>query len=160
MPAADLLDNQPPRVVILAVRPEVDGGRYPAKRVVGETVDIEADLVADGHDLVRAILLHRPPGASEWHEVELLAVGHDVWRASFVATALGRHHYTVTAWVDEFASWRRGLERKVQAGADVTVELLEGALLVDAAAARAKRSGAGEREATFARFAAVLRGTQ
>jgi starch synthase (maltosyl-transferring) len=124
-------EQSPSRVVILAVRPEVDGGRYPSKRVVGERVDVEADLVADGHDIVRGMLLHRPPGASEWEEVELVAAGNDTWKATFTPKLLGRHHFTVVAWVDTFASWRHGLERKVQAGNDVQVELLEGALLVD-----------------------------
>lgn len=141
----------PSRVVILAVRPEVDGGRYPAKCVVGETVQVEADIVADGHDVVRAVLRHRPPGTDAWQEVELAHVENDVWRASIVPTALGRHHYTVTAWIDEFASWRRGLERKVQAGSDVHVELLDGALLVDAAFERS-------RDPALASFAAALRG--
>jgi starch synthase (maltosyl-transferring) len=134
--AESLAELAPSRVVILAVRPEVDGGRYPAKCVMGDVVAVEADLVADGHDIVRAALLHRPPGETAWQEVELVAAGNDVWRASFVAQRLGRHHFTVTAWIDAFASWRRGLERKVAAGNDVTVELLEGAILVDEAAAR------------------------
>ncbi|HSD90240.1 MAG TPA: alpha-1,4-glucan--maltose-1-phosphate maltosyltransferase [Kofleriaceae bacterium] len=141
----------PPRVVILAVRPEIDGGRYAAKRVVGETVEIEADLVADGHDIVRAVLLHRPAGASAWEEVELTASGDDVWRASFVPSTLGRHRYTVIAWVDAFASWRHGFERKVHAGADVSVELVEGAQLVDAAAARSQ-------DPSLAAAAAAMRG--
>src|SRR5688572_14866737 len=143
----------PSRVVILAVRPEVDGGRYPAKCVAGESVEIEADLIADGHDIVRAVLLHRPPGANAWQEVEMVAAGNDAWRASFTAAVLGRHHYTVTAWVDAFASWRRGLERKVAAGNDVTVELLEGANLVDAAATRSQ-------DPWLRTTAAALRGTQ
>ncbi len=155
-------DSAPSRVVIVALRPEIEGGRYPAKRVVGETVEIEADVVADGHDVLRALLVHRAPGATAWQEVEMLAVGNDVWRASFVATALGMHQFTVTAWVDAFASWRHGLDRKVQAGNDVSVELLEGALLVDAAAARARALGANAAvsEGTFAAFAGVLRGSQ
>jgi starch synthase (maltosyl-transferring) len=155
MPAADVNDKQPapPRVVMLAIRPEVDGGRYPAKRVVGETVEIEVDLVTDGHDIVHAVLLHRPPGENAWQEVDLVAVGNDTWRASFVASALGRHHYTAIAWVDAFASWRHGLERKVQAGNDVSVELLEGAWLVEAAVKR----GSDQQLATVA---AALRGSQ
>jgi starch synthase (maltosyl-transferring) len=122
----------------LAVRPEVDGGRYPAKCVMGDVVAVEAELVADGHEIVRAALLHRPPGETTWSEVELVPAGNDVWNASFVAGRIGRHHFTVTAWLDAFASWRRGLERKVAAGNDVSVELLEGAILVDEAADRAK----------------------
>ena len=132
----DVIQDAPSRVVILAMRPEVDGGRYPAKRALGEIVDVEVDLVADGHDVVRAALLHRPPGALAWQEVELAPAGNDTWRASFVASALGRHHYTAIAWVDAFASWRHGLERKVAAGVDVSLELLEGAELVAEAAAR------------------------
>src|SRR5688500_5535770 len=91
-PMADpVAASAPSRVVILAVRPEVDGGRYPAKRVVGERVDVEAELVADGHDAMRAVLLHRPPAATQWHEVELVPAGNDIWHASFVANQLGRH---------------------------------------------------------------------
>ncbi len=129
--------DAPSRVLILAVRPEVDGGRYPAKRVIGDVVEIEADLLADGHEVVAAALLHRPPGETAWQELALTHVGNDVWKASFPVKRLGRHHYTVIAWLDHFASWRRGLERKVEAGNDVSVELLEGAILVDEAAARA-----------------------
>src|SRR5688500_16031970 len=136
--SADPADVVPSRAMILAVRPEVDGGRYAVKRIVGERVDVEADLVADGHDVLRGMLLHQPPGTTAWEEIELVPVGNDVWRASFVASQLGRHAYTVIAWVDEFASWRHGFERKVKAGNDVSVELLEGALLVEAAASRAK----------------------
>jgi starch synthase (maltosyl-transferring) len=149
VPGVEASAAAPPRVVILAVRPEVDGGRYPAKCVAGDTVDIEADLVFDGHDVVRAVLLHRPPGTQGWLEVELAPAGNDVWRGSFAASTLGRHHYTILAWVDAFESWRHGLERKVKAGNDVSVELLEGALLVDEAA---------RRDPALAVFATVLRG--
>src|SRR5690606_30134189 len=131
----------------------VDGGRYPVKRALGEELVVEADIIADGHDVLRAMLLHRPPGEVMWSEIELAPQGNDVWRAQLVANELGRHHYTVLAWVDAFASWRRGLERKVEAGVDVGVELLEGALLVEAAATRCG-------EAALARFARGLRDPQ
>jgi len=140
----DLPPELPARAVVLAVRPEIDGGRYPAKRVVGECVEIEADVVGDGHDVLRAQLLHRPPGASEWHEIELHHKGNDTWCASFETTVMGRHRYTVTAWVDAFATWRRGLERKFAAGADVHVELLEGALLVERVAPDAAKRLRGD----------------
>ncbi|MBA3820797.1 MAG: DUF3416 domain-containing protein, partial [Deltaproteobacteria bacterium] len=120
------------RVVALALRPEVDGGRYPVKRVAGEVLEVEADLVADGHDVLSAVLLHRHASEAAWHETPLVPAGNDVWRAAFELPQLGRYPYSVLAWVDAFATWRRGLERKFTAGADVTLELLEGALLVDA----------------------------
>jgi starch synthase (maltosyl-transferring) len=139
------------RAVILAVRPVVDGGRYPVKRVVGEPLAVEADIVADGHDVVRAVLLDRAPGAEAWRETELVHAGNDAWRATIELPALGRHRYTVVAWIDAFSTWRRGLERKVASGIDVSLELLEGALLVEAARAR---SG----DAALDRAARALRG--
>src|SRR5215469_954559 len=120
----------PGRVVVLAVRPEVDGGRYPVKRVIGDTIAIEVDAVADGHDIVRAMLLDRAPGQTAWRESELVLGADDVWRAQLTLAALGRHAYTAIAWVDAWASWRRGLERKLAAGVDVRVELADGAKLV------------------------------
>jgi starch synthase (maltosyl-transferring) len=130
----DLPPELPARAVVLAVRPEVDDGRYPVKRAVGECVEVEADIIGDGHDVLRAALLHQPPGATAWHEIELHHKANDTWTGSFEVAQLGRHRFTVTAWVDAFATWRRGLERKHAAGADVKVELLEGALLIERAA--------------------------
>ncbi len=135
------------RVVILAVRPELDGGRYPIKRVLGDVLQVEVDAVADGHDRLRAVLLDRAPGETAWHETELVLGNDDVWRASIALRALGRHAYSVVAWIDTFASWRHGLERKLAAGVDVHVELLEGARLVervDPEAARALAAGSVE----------------
>jgi starch synthase (maltosyl-transferring) len=129
------------RAVVLAVRPVVDGGRYPVKRVVGEPLAVEADIVADGHDVVRAVVLDRAPGAEGWRETELVHAANDAWRATIALPALGRHRYTVVAWIDAFATWRRGLERKIAAGVDVSVELLEGAQLVEAARARGGDAG-------------------
>jgi starch synthase (maltosyl-transferring) len=121
------------RVLIQSVRP---GGDYAVKRVSGEPLVVEADVVCDGHDVVRALLLYRHAGATAWEEVELAPVGNDVYTATLAFEKLGRFHYGVVAWVDAFATWRRGLERKVAASQDVALELLEGAQLVAAAVAR------------------------
>ena len=125
------------RVVVLAVEPQIDGGRHPVKRIVGERMEVTADIVTDGHDVIRGRLLHRHETVTAWSEVELVPVENDAWRAAFELARLGRYLYTVVAWVDAFVTWRRGLERKVAASVDVSVELLEGAVLVDAAAGRA-----------------------
>jgi starch synthase (maltosyl-transferring) len=143
------------RAVVLAVRPEIDGGRYPVKRVVGDTVTVEADIVGDGHDAIRAVLIDRAPGVGEWRETELVPIGNDVWRAAFAAHVLGLHAYSVIAWIDAFATWRRGLERKLAASVDVSLELLEGAALVEAALARAS----GGDVAVLRAAATALRGT-
>ncbi len=130
--------NTPHRVVIENVSPEIDGGRFPVKRTVGEKVTVTADIHTDGHDLIAAVLLYKNHGDAAWRETPLRELGNDRWAGSFPVTSLGRAIYTVTAWVDRFGSWRRDLDKKAEAGQDVRVDLLVGAMLVEEAAARAK----------------------
>jgi starch synthase (maltosyl-transferring) len=125
------------RVVVERVRPEIDAGRFPIKRVAGESVVVEADAFADGHDAITCVLRYRPAGG-EWREAPMEALGNDRWRGEFVVEKLGPHEYTVAAWLDVFASWQRDLRKKVDAGQNVSVELLGGAELVTKAARRAK----------------------
>jgi starch synthase (maltosyl-transferring) len=135
--------------VIENVEPNVDGGRYPVKRVVGDEVTVEADCFCDGHDVLRVLLLHRPAGAPAWQESPMQALANDRWRGSFPVDKLGRYEYTVCAWVDPFLSWRRDLERRVDA-ADIREALATGAQIVRSAAQRA--NGAGQRRlSTFSR---------
>jgi starch synthase (maltosyl-transferring) len=95
------------RVAIETVRPEIDGGRFPIKRIVGDVVTVEADIIADGHDVLSCRLLWRAEGDEAWIEAPMRALGNDRWRAEFPVTALGRVHYTVEGWVDRFRTWRR-----------------------------------------------------
>jgi starch synthase (maltosyl-transferring) len=132
----------PGRVVIEGVAPEVDGGRFPAKRTLGETVEVTADIFAEGHDRLAAVLRHRRSGAKEWSEVPMEALPNDRWRGHFIVPELGRYEYALLAWVDGFASWQAGLQKKVAAGLEVRSELLEGAVLIAAAAARASGEAA------------------
>jgi len=125
------------RAVIEGVRPEIDGGRFPIKRVVGEKVTVEADIFADGHDALSALLRYRRENASHWTEVPMEFLVNDRWRASFIVTELGRYRYTLTAWVDHFKSWRRDLAKKVQASQQASADLLVGAGLITDAASRA-----------------------
>jgi len=124
------------RAVIESVSPAVDGGRFPAKRVAGDTVVVEADCFADGHEALRAVLRWRRETDPGWSEAEMQSLANDRWRGSFVAAAPGRYRYTVAAWVDHFASWRNELARREDA-ADIAVAALAGAQLIEAAAARA-----------------------
>ena len=128
------------RVVIEGVRPEIDGGRHPVKRVLGEEMLVSATLVGDGTDLIAGVVHHRRPGTAEVREVPLRPAGLDRYEAPLDLDALGRHGYRVEAWVDAFATWRRDLQRRVAAGQDVTVDLRIGAGLVRAAADRATGS--------------------
>jgi starch synthase (maltosyl-transferring) len=126
------------RVVIEGVQPEIDGGRFPIKRVLGETVVVEADVFADGHDVLACELRHRTEGTERWTDLPMEALPNDRWRATFTVTELGRYRYTIRGWVDRFATWRRGLAAKVEAKQDVSVDLLVGADLVEQAARRAR----------------------
>ncbi len=125
------------RVVIEGVAPEIDGGMFPIKRVVGDKVTIEVDAFTDGHDALSLLLLHRKDTEAQWTETPMTALVNDRWRGAFMVTELGRYHYTLRAWVDRFKSWARDLGKRVAADQDVTVDLQIGAALVDAAAGRA-----------------------
>jgi starch synthase (maltosyl-transferring) len=129
--------ERPPRVVVENVTPEVDCGRFPVKRTVGEKVIVEADVFTEGHDLVTAVLRHRKESDAEWTEVPMEPLGNDRWRAVFEVTALEPHRYTVEAWTDSFRGWQQGLRKKVTASAVEAVDLLVGAELLDDAAERA-----------------------
>ena len=135
------------RVVIAAVRPEIDGGRFAVKRILGDALDVEADLLVDGHDILAARLLYRhldgQAGARAWSEQALAPLGahdHDCWHAAIPLSALGRWQYTVETWVDEWASFLWAFRRKVDAKQDVRVELLGAAELLRAAVERAAES--------------------
>ena len=135
--------------------PEIESGRFPAKRAVGETVGVEADIFADGHDAVAAVLRYRHESAAEWIEVPMSPLVNDRWRGEFPVTELGHYRFTIEAWVDHFETWSRQLAKRVQAGQDVAVELEVGARMVEAAAARA--DGATNDAARLTRLAATLR---
>jgi starch synthase (maltosyl-transferring) len=123
------------RVVISGVSPEVDCGRFPAKAVVGEPVEVEADIFADGHDAISARLLYRKEGELEWAEAPMELIANDRWRGSFPVTEIGRYRYTITAWVDRFQSWRQDFQKRVEAGQeDIDVNLAVGAGLIAGAA--------------------------
>jgi starch synthase (maltosyl-transferring) len=125
------------RVVIEHLEPEIDGGKFPIKRILGERVRVLADIYADGHDALRAALLHRGPHDVGWLEEEMHLIENDRWEGSFPLEVLGRHLYTVLAWIDEFQSWSVDLKKRADAGQDISVDVLVGAGIVQAAADRA-----------------------
>ncbi|CAN5444552.1 alpha-1,4-glucan--maltose-1-phosphate maltosyltransferase [soil metagenome] len=127
------------RVVIESITPQVDSGRFAIKRVAGDRVRVEADAFSDGHDELSVRLLWRAEGTTR-PTVELMQQhehGNDRWVGSFAVERPGRYLYTVEGWIDRFRSWVRDLHRRVEAGQDVAVDLLIGAELAEAAAARA-----------------------
>jgi len=141
----------PSRVVIERISPEIDGGRFPIKRIVGDRVRVEADVFADGHDVLACVLRVRRLDEEAWSESPMEPLVNDRWWGEFTVEQTGRYAYTALVWVDRFATWRRDLEKRVQAGQDVAVELLAGAEFVEEAARRAEGRDA-ERLAGFARL--------
>jgi starch synthase (maltosyl-transferring) len=120
-------ESLPSRAVIEGVRPQVDCGRYPIKRVVGEEVVVEADVFADGHDVVVAELLHRFHGEKDWQQTPMEFLGNDHWSASFRVEKAGRYEYTVRGWTDPLQTWKRDLEKRKAAGQDIAIDLKIGA---------------------------------
>jgi starch synthase (maltosyl-transferring) len=133
----NILHESSDRVIVEAVTPEIDGGRFPIKRTRGESVLVEADIFADGHDMLAAMLLFRRAQDTQWRETPLTPLVNDRWRGGFVVAELGRYLYAISAWVDRFRSWRRDLQKKAEAGVHTDLDMLTGALLVEAASRRA-----------------------
>ena len=129
-------------LTIECVTPELDCGRYPVKRVVGDTVRVGADVIKDGHDTLAAQLIVRAPGEPARAIPMEYDDANDRWSAEFLVDRIGRWHYTVEAWTDAWETWRAGFRKKVDAGVNVHVELMEAAQLVKAAARRATRGPA------------------
>jgi starch synthase (maltosyl-transferring) len=135
----------PPRIRIEAPQPAVDGGHFPAKRCVGDAVDVSADIFRDGHEVLRAVVRYSPdtPGTRRrWREAPLTHIDAHVkgdrWAGTFRVDRPGRWVFTIQVWVDPFAGWREELERKIAFGEpDLSSELAEGALLLDQAAGEA-----------------------
>ena len=123
----------PSRIVLGDLTPTVDGGRFPIKRVVGEPVTVGVTAFADGHDRLRVVVSHRDTGADRWTDVVMHWVnpGLDRWEATFVPNVEGPHLFEVRAWIDPFATWRDAIGRKLDAGVDISSDLIGGAALLD-----------------------------
>jgi starch synthase (maltosyl-transferring) len=131
-------EDPPKRITIQYPAPVVDGGRFPAKRCVGDRVSVGADVFRDGHELLRAVVRYRAPAARRWQEAEMRRVDAHLegvrWAGEFAVDRTGRWEFAVEAWTDTFGTWRDELERKVLAGQqDLAGEISEGELLLRAA---------------------------
>jgi starch synthase (maltosyl-transferring) len=140
--AARKSEDPPPRIVIQYPTPAVDGGRYAAKRCVGDHVTVEADVFRDGHDLIRAVIRYKHAQDDHYRETEMHRIdahlGGVRWAGSFDVDRQGRWEYTVQAWTDVFGTWRDELERKVKADQhNLAGEISEGVLLLKNAAENA-----------------------
>ena len=137
-----------PRLAIEDVTPSVDGGLFAVKRTSGELVEVEADVIGDGHDILSAALQWRAPGDAAWREARMRLLGNDRWTANLPLVVRGLHQYRVEAWRDHYATYRHELGAKSAAGVPIALELIEGQAMLSAAVAR-RAPGA-------ARIAAIL----
>ena len=132
---ADLSERSPadptgPRFLIEDIFPAVDGGRYPVKRIAGESVDVWADIFREGHDVLAASLLWRADGDTNWRRVAMAMHGNDRWHASFTPAKPGTYLFAIEAWTDQFATWRKEFVIRRDAGQDLSLAAREGLELV------------------------------
>jgi starch synthase (maltosyl-transferring) len=118
-------------VIIGNVYPELDCGRYPVKREVGDRLEVWVDLFEEGHDTLAALLKYREKGAPGWSETPMRLYENDRWTGGFTLAKDARYEYTVEARTDEFGTWRTEVGKKVEAGQNVEPELIEGRGLVE-----------------------------
>jgi starch synthase (maltosyl-transferring) len=124
-------------VVIENATPEVDGGRFAVKRIVGDVVAVEADVFADSHDELACRLQYRRAGQDEWAETPMTLLVNDHWRGEFTVRSMVDHFYRIVAWPDRFRTWQRDLRKRLDAGQDIELELKAGTELLRGAATRA-----------------------
>lgn len=126
------------RIVIEGITPCVDGGRFIAKRSVGDVLTVEADIFGEGHDRLAAVVRWRTADAGEWQETPLTPLPNDRWRCNILLARAGRYQYQIEAWIDAFGAYRNEIDKKAAAGQQVSLELREGRLLLQAALAHAE----------------------
>ena len=154
-PASSPAASSARAIAIECVSPSIDDGRHAVKRLAGDQLGVEADIFKDGHDLLAGRVRYRGPGDTSWRAEPLtFDYNRDRWGASIELDRVGEWRFIVEAWTDTFGTWRSELEKKVGAGQDVSLELEEGALMVDRAA---KRVRFGDARSGLMRVAARLR---
>lgn len=126
------------RTIVEGIAPQIDGGRFAIKRVVGDAIEVRADVFTDGHDLVAADVLFRTDSDSIWQRVAMEPLVNDRWRGTFRVEEVGRYFYTVEGWVDHFATWRYDLAKRKKASQDLTIEFRFGARILRQAALHAE----------------------
>lgn len=114
------------RTIIENVNPQLQHGDFYIKRIVGEAIDVGADVFADGHDVVACVVRYRHEKERNWKEQRMAHQGNDYWTGSFVVEKQGLYTYAVQGWVDYALNWQHGILRKIEDGQHVKSELLEG----------------------------------
>jgi starch synthase (maltosyl-transferring) len=127
------------RVVIENIQPQVNAGRHPIKRVVGESIHVSATVLVDGHDVIQAAVLYKPKNSRKWLETRMEWIGNVEYTASFQADKVGLYDYKIQGWVDYALNWRHGISRKLADKQQVKSELLDGVIHLEHAYAKANK---------------------
>ncbi len=128
------------RVVIDFVSPQINNGEFFIKRVVNEVVNVDAHVLADGHDVIAVSILYKHEKAKSWKEVRMHPTFNNEWQGSFVVEKQGFYTYKVEGWVDYALNWQHGIERKIDDSQHVVSELLEGIEHLNAISKKSKKS--------------------
>ena len=126
--------NGQSRVFAAVLSPIVDGGQYSIRRVVGQWVHVDAQILCDGHDVIQGALQFKPIHETHWQEHRIWPHAEDRWSGKFKVDAQGLWEYRVAGWVDHGLTWREGLHKKVQDGQHVSTELHDGIVLLESIA--------------------------
>ncbi len=151
------LKNRPATVVISNLSPLVEGGRFPAKRIVDERLTVEADIFKDGHDIIVAALALRPEGKRRWNEMPMHPIDNDRWGADLSFSETGRYEIIISAWADDFLTWLHDFERRLTGDQDeFNTEIEEGRVLLNKTAIRAATGKSSEDAQTIEDLTSVL----
>lgn len=115
------------RIIIENVTPQLDGGAFFIKRIVGQNIVVRANVFADGHDVLACSVKYKHASDTEWEEIRMTEIGNDEWGAEFQVNKQGFYSYYVEGWVDYALNWQHGTKRKIEDNQHVKSELLEGA---------------------------------
>jgi starch synthase (maltosyl-transferring) len=115
------------RIIIENVLPQLDGGSFAIKRIIGQKVVVTAAVFSDGHDVLECCVKFKHESSKQWEEVRMSPTQNDEWIAEFQVEKQGTYSYFVEGWVDYALNWQHGTERKINDNQFVKSELLEGA---------------------------------
>jgi len=118
-------------LIIEHVQPEIDGGYFPIKKIIGEKVKVTADIYADGHDQIRAALLFRKKGEEKWHHSPMSFLGNDQWSGEFPVEEIGTYEYTIEGWFDYIITWLKDIQKRFQTKEKTKVDILSGIPLLE-----------------------------
>jgi starch synthase (maltosyl-transferring) len=117
-------------VIIENIWPAIDGGRYPVKIEIGDSIEVWADIFSHGHQIISSFLLYRQRGKKRWQRIPMRHFDNDRWHATFTPKEIGRYEYAIEAVRDDFKSWRQDFIKKYDANQEVSSDVLEGIQMV------------------------------